>query len=41
MGGGPLEDGKPPFRKMTEKLTIKIIRHVSKRQIYTDTQAAG
>lgn len=28
---GPLESRKPPFRKMTEKLTIKIIRRVSKR----------
>lgn len=41
MGGATREGGKPPFRKMTEKLTIKIIRRVSKRQIYTDTQAAG
>lgn len=36
---GPPAGGKPPF--LTEKLTIKIIRRVSKRQLYTDTQAAG
>lgn len=39
--GGAARGGKPLFRKMTEELTMKIIRRVSKRQIYTDTQAAG
>ena len=39
--GGGWGVRKPHFRRMTEKLAIKNIRRVSKRQIYTDTQAAG
>lgn len=41
MWGEQLGVRKPHFRRMTEKLAIKNIRRVSKRQIYTDTQAAG
>lgn len=39
--GGAARGGRPLFRKKTEELTMTILRRVSKRQIYTDTQAAG